>query len=134
MNRLDNTNRIVLIRLQPPIETGRASIYYFDDREEKIDTGPSADVALKDYVREKIEEEIAKGHRRFVVDLGLVKWVSSGDVGMMLSWYRLVTKRNGRLVLANPSQSVKEVLEVTRLNSVVTVVEGLAEAKAFLER
>ena len=132
MNRAENTNRIVLIRLQPPIEKGRASVYYFTDREEKIDTGPSPDISLKDYVCEKIEEEITKGHRRFVVDLGLVKWVSSGEVGMMLLWYRLVTQRNARLVFANPSASVKEVMEVTRLDTVVTVSGSLAEARQLL--
>jgi anti-anti-sigma factor len=134
VTRPENSGRIVLIRLQPPLEKGRASVYYFSDREEKIDAGPSPDVTLKDYICEKIDEEVTKGHRRFVIDLGLVKWVSSAEVGMMLLWYRMVTQRNGRLVFANPSPSVKEVMEVTRLDTVVTVVTDLGEAKQLLKK
>lgn len=123
-------NQIVLIRLQPPLETGRASIYHLGDSQEKVDTGPeSGDVALKDYVRQRIDEELQQGNRSFVVDLALVKWVSSSEIGMMLAWYRLAANHEGQLVLANPSQSVKEVMKITKLDTVMKVFSELSDAE-----
>ena len=123
-------SQTVLIRLQPPLETGRASIYYLADGENKIDMGPSSDtVMLKDYVLEKLEEEFNKGNRRYIVDLAFVKWVSSSDIGMMLSWYRFVKRREGELVLVNLSHSVKEVMKITKLDTIVKVFDWPADAQ-----
>ena len=83
--------KIILIRVQPPLDAGRASLYYIGEgeHEEKIGTGPDEGVSLKDYVHGKLEEELNQGNKDFIVDLAFVKWVSSSEAGIMLSWYRL---------------------------------------------
>ena len=126
-------SRIILIRLQPPLEKGRASIYDLGDAEEKMGTGPTDnDESLKDYVRTKMEGLLEQGDRKFVIDLALVKWVSSSEVGMMLAWYRLASKYKGTLVLANLSQSIGEVMKVTRLDTVMKVFGSIPDAKKHL--
>lgn len=127
-------SKTILIRPQSPSESGRASIYYIDGNEEKIETGPpDKAMELKDYVLAQIDALVAKGHTNFVVDLKLVRWVSSSDVGMMLSWYRLATKRKARLVLANLSESVREVMKITKLDTVMKVFDGIEEAREYVE-
>lgn len=123
-----------MIRLQPPLETGRAGFYFFDGAEHKIETGPQSGESLKDYVGEKIDVLIDDGHRSFVLDLALCKWVSSSDVGMMLSWYRITAKRGATFVLANLSDGIKEVMTITKLDTVMKVFEGLDEARKFLAK
>jgi anti-anti-sigma factor len=127
--------KIVLIRLQPPIDTGRASLYYLDEggREEKLDTGPDVGVSLKDYIQKRVEEEIRRGNKDFVVDLALVKWVSSSDVGVMLSWYRVAARLNGRVVLANLHQSIQEVMKITKLDTVIKVFDTVAGARQHFQ-
>jgi len=127
--------RIVLIRLQPPIDTGRASLYYLGEgeREDKLDTGPDEGVSLKDYIQKRVEEEIRRGNKDFIVDLTLVKWVSSSDVGVMLSWYRVAAKLNGRVVLASLHQSVQEVMKITKLDTVIRVFDTLDGARQHLQ-
>ena len=123
-----------MIRPQSQSDSSRASLYYLDGKEEKIATGPAdKSTLLKDYILEQMEELIGKGHERFVVDLKLVKWVSSSDVGMMLSWYRLAAKHSGHLVLANLSQSVREVMKITKLDTVMKVFDSLPEARSYLD-
>ena len=127
--------RIVLIRLQPPIDTGRASLYYLGEgeREDKLDTGPDEGVSLKDYIQKRVEEEIRRGNKDLIVDLTLVKWVSSSDVGVMLSWYRVAAKLNGRVVLASLHQSVQEVMKITKLDTVIRVFDTLDGARQHLQ-
>ena len=120
-----------MIRLQPPLETGRAGLYYLAAREQKIGTGPDSGETLKDYVSAKITELIDAGNRSFIIDLALCKWVSSSDVGMILSWYRIAAKRDVGLVLANPSDSIKEVMAITKLDTVMKVFDRLDEARKF---
>lgn len=126
--------KIILIRVQPPIDAGRASLYYVGEgeREDKIDTGPDEGVSLKDYVHGKIEEEVRQGNQDFIVDLAFVKWVSSSEVGIMLSWYRLAARLEGRLVLANLHHSVREVMKITRLDTVIKVFDTTAGARQYL--
>jgi len=128
-------SRIILIRLQPPLEDGRASIYHLKDSEEKLETGPpDSDRGLKDYIRDRMGEMLEAGDRNFIIDLALVKWVSSSDVGMMLAWYRIAAKYKGGLVLANLSQSVREVMKVTKLDTVMKVFDSIPDAKAHLSK
>jgi len=126
--------KIMLIRVQPPIDAGRASLYYLGEGavEDKLDTGPDEGVSLKDYVQKRIEEELNEGNSDFVVDLAFVKWVSSSEVGIMLSWYRIAARLDGRLVLANLHQSVREVMKITRLDTVIKVFDTTAGARQYL--
>jgi anti-anti-sigma factor len=124
-------SKIILIRLQPPIENGRASLYNLGEgeHEDKLDTGPEEDVSLKDYVQKRIEEELQAGNQNFIVDLSFVKWVSSSDVGIMLSWYRVASRLDGCVVLANLHQSVREVMKITKLDTVISVFDTVALAR-----
>jgi anti-sigma B factor antagonist len=125
-------NPIVLIRLQPPLETGRAAIYYLTDHEERIDDGPTdKGVKLKEYVHEKLEEQMAKGTRRVIVDLRLIKKVSSTHVGMFLRWHRVVSAQEGEIALVNLSDQVRGVMMVTRLDTILRVFGSVAEAQSY---
>jgi anti-anti-sigma factor len=126
-------NPTVLIRLQPPLDPGKATLCHLNDREEKIDEGPADEqLELEKYVQGKIEEALAAQHHNFIVDLTLIKWVSTRYMGMILSWYRFVSKRDGQLVLANLNDRLKELLEVTRLDAVLKVFDSLADAQRHL--
>ena len=127
-------SKVIMIRLQPPLDKGRAGFYYLDDSEERIETGPEPGKSLKDYVGGKMEELLNAGHRGFVLDLALCKWVSSSDMGWMLAWYRIAAKRGAALVMANPSDSVKEVMTITKLDTVMKVFDGLDQARDFFSK
>lgn len=79
-------------------------------------------------VESVIKAEIMAGPCRCVVDLAHCPWLNSQGIGALIAWYQLVARANGRLVLARPSERVRNVLAVTRLDQVFTIFEDFERA------
>ena len=75
---------------------------------------------------------LADDHCRIVVNLEETPWADSQGIGMLIGVYTSATKVEGELVLAAPSQRVRNLLAVTQLNRLFTVVETEAEALNYL--
>jgi anti-anti-sigma factor len=73
-----------------------------------------------DQIADQVRDELLDLLERFgavhvVLDLKAVTYISSAGIRPLLSLVKAVREREGRLVLANVSPQVKEVLSVTRL-------------------
>ena len=75
--------------------------------------------SLIDTVKSRIDE----GHRRFVIELSGVTWMSSCGIGCLVSSYVSVRQVDGSLSLLSPNSRVLGALTVTGL--VPTVFEVL---------
>jgi anti-sigma B factor antagonist len=71
---------------------------------------------------------LAEGKRRFVVDLTETPWTNSLGVGMLMGAYSSVKKHGGEVVLANPTERIRDLLRVTRLYQVFDVLDSLDAA------
>jgi len=58
---------------------------------------------------------------RLVLDLGNIRYVSSSGLGKLVALNRKVRSTGGRLMLANLTPGVAEVIAVTRLDKVLEV-------------
>ncbi len=59
---------------------------------------------------------------KVVLDLSDVKYVASEDLGSLVVLHKRLKAEGGELVISNPSPGVKEVIEVTKLDTIFTMV------------
>ncbi|HEU4366216.1 MAG TPA: STAS domain-containing protein [Candidatus Krumholzibacteria bacterium] len=71
---------------------------------------------------------LGEGKRKFVVNLRDVPWMNSLGIGMFIGAYASVKKRGGELVLAGPSERVRDVLAVTQLFTLFDVFDTVDSA------
>ena len=66
----------------------------------------------------------------FLLDLRSVTYVSSTGVGSLIKSYRSVLKKKGHLKLLSPSQSVRNILAISKLDGVFEIFSEESEALA----
>ena len=85
-----------------------------------------------EYLRVKGREIRSLNCSRLIVDIRNLDSIGSLGVGLFIELHVSTTKRpNGRFVLAGPSRRVLEVLNLTRLATIVAIVEDLPAALAY---
>ena len=81
--------------------------------EGKVDTSTSPE--LENVIFENIE----KGYKRIVVDMGETDYMSSAGIRVLLKAAKQLPKLNGRILLANTNDRVQDVLNVSGLMSLI---------------
>lgn len=84
------------------------------------------------YVQAKVQEVKAMGCTKLMLDLRELHSTGSSGMGFFVDLYTSLTRAGGRMVLAGPSKLVREVLDLTRLSTVIPIVDDLSAARAFL--
>ncbi|CAA9243198.1 MAG: hypothetical protein AVDCRST_MAG95-1519 [uncultured Adhaeribacter sp.] len=68
------------------------------------------------------------------VDLSHVRFINSSGIGVLVSLLTKFRNRGGELVLINPSEQIRKLLIITKLNNIFTVAETDKAAAAFLNQ
>jgi anti-sigma B factor antagonist len=89
------------------------------------------DAKLAVSLRKVIQEKCEEGHHSLVLDLGNVAFMDSSGLGALVGAYKLAGKQ-GRLVLANVTTAVREVLQLTRMDRVFKIYESADQAASDL--
>jgi anti-sigma B factor antagonist len=79
-----------------------------------------------------VHDLLAKGHRKFVVNLGKLKWLDSAGLGGVAGAYTAVIRHGGGLVLASAPPLIKTLLDHTKLATVIPVHGSEPEAISSL--
>jgi anti-sigma B factor antagonist len=66
----------------------------------------------------------------FLIDLRSVSYISSTGVGSLIKCYRSVLKMKGHVKLLSPSQSVRNILAISKLDGVFEIFSDESEALA----
>jgi anti-anti-sigma factor len=83
------------------------------------------------YLRAKFEEIKALDAREMVADLREVSSMGSSAIGFIVGLYTSVTKKpGGRFVMAGANARVREVFELTRLDTVIPSSDSVESALA----
>ncbi len=80
-------------------------------------------------LRESVKQ-LLNDHKQIVLNLGGVNYIDSGGLGTLVSLYTSARNSGGNIKLANLTQRVGDLLQVTKLLTVFDVYEG--EDKAVL--
>lgn len=91
----------------------------------RLDPGDGAD-QLYEMVQRFVEEE----EINFLLDLRSVTYISSTGVGSLIKSYRSVLKKKGNVKLLSPSQSVRNILAISKLDGVFEIFSDEDEALA----
>ena len=84
-------------------------------------------------LQESIEDRVAKGQLAVVFSLRDVTLISSSGLGALIQFSQEFKKRNGRLALAALHQSGKEVMAITRLDTLFQIYDTVEEAVESLK-
>ena len=79
---------------------------------------------------ERIDALVATGFRHVVVDLSRITYIDSAGVGALVWKYRTVTGRGGTFSLVRPSSRVRNILAITRLDTVFDIFDSETAALA----
>ena len=81
-------------------------------------------------LRDALNELISKDRKKILVNLAEVSYLDSWGIRELATAYNAATKNGGQFKLLNPSKRVKDLLAITRLNTVIEVHDDEAVAVA----
>jgi len=87
---------------------------------------------LESLLKERIDELVQEGSLQIVIDLKLVPYVDSSDIGRLIRAHLSVRQAGGRVRLCNLSERVLDVLKMTRLHTVLELYQTEEEALASM--
>jgi anti-sigma B factor antagonist len=83
-----------------------------------------------DQLFEMIQGFVEQDEVDFLIDLRSVTYISSTGVGSLIKCYRSVLKMKGHVKLLSPSQSVRNILAISKLDGVFEIFSNENEALA----
>ncbi len=81
-------------------------------------------------LREAVQEQLANGNMKLLLNLAAVTTMDSSGVGELVSSYTRTTNRGGKLKLLNPPQKIGDILSITQLITIFEVFDNEEEAVA----
>jgi anti-anti-sigma factor len=79
-------------------------------------------------LRDRVAALIAQGRQYIVVNLSQVTQVDTSGLKQLLAAHLAVTRLGGRLRLANPTKRIRDLLGITRLNTLFEIFASEQEA------
>src|ERR1043165_9605354 len=107
-----------------------------------VETRIVSDVAILDLtgkfgvgespIKSAVESLVRQGRRQFIFNLAGVPYIGSWGITQLMSAYITISRVDGTMVLAAPSQTVRDVFAITSLDNIVPLYKDEAEALRHL--
>jgi len=81
----------------------------------------------------KVEELLEANKNKIIFNLKALKYINSTGLSVIISLFTKCRNANGELILAEESNKVKELMVMTKLNSIFTVKKNTEEALKHFE-
>lgn len=75
-------------------------------------------------VIEAVNSQINDGIKKAAIDLTDVRYMNSSGIGLLITIRTKFLNKDGEIVLINPSEHVKKLLIVTKLDAIFTIVDS----------
>lgn len=76
---------------------------------------------------ELVSDSLLEGAMTVVIDLEKVRYISSSGLGLLITLLTKMRNAGGELVLIAPSEHVKKLLLITKLNGIFKVLDSVEE-------
>jgi anti-sigma B factor antagonist len=93
----------------------------------KIMGGPEASE-----INGKINQLIDDGKLKILINLKEVEWMNSSGLGILIDAVTVLKNNNGALRLVNVSDRIKNLLKITKLDTVFDIRDSIDDAKESL--
>lgn len=90
--------------------------------------GGEIDVYTAPLLRDALDQQIAAGRTRLVVDLDAVDFMDSTGLGVLVGRLKLVRNQSGWLRIVCGKERILKVFRITGLDKVFTIVGSVEEA------
>src|SRR5436309_4159848 len=81
-------------------------------------------------LKERLDELVRAGHMQILIDLGGLPYVDSTELGRLIRCHLSIRQAGGRVRLCNLSDRVRQLMKMTRLDTVLDIYATEAEALA----
>ena len=85
-----------------------------------------------DQVQEAIENGLKQQVKLFIIDLSQVTYINSSGLNLFLRLFTKVRNKAGELIYVSPSDTVKQLLAISKLDSIFTICADKEEALNLL--
>ena len=92
--------------------------------------GENIGIDLMDIINDKISESILL----CAIDLSGVRYMNSSGIGVLITILTKFRNKGGEVVLINPSEQIKKLLIITKLNAIFNIVNNEEEAAKILKK
>ncbi len=75
-----------------------------------------------------VNDKIQEGYYYCAVDLSNVRYMNSSGIGVLITLLTKFRNHEGEMVLIRPSENIKKLLLITKLNKIFTVNDSREEA------
>lgn len=82
---------------------------------------------------EVITDELESGVKTLAVDLSEVRYMNSSGIGMLITLHTKFKNKSGELCLVSPTDQIRKLLSITKLDSIFTIVDSVEEAVETLK-
>lgn len=79
-------------------------------------------------LREAIQDVLAKGEKKILLNMGDVTYIDSSGLGELVTAFTSVRNRSGELKLLNLTRKVHDLLQITKLYTVFDIKDDEAAA------
>lgn len=79
---------------------------------------------------EIVNDHINEGVTKCIIDISGVRYMNSSGIGVLITILTKLRNKDGEVALLNPSEQVKKLLAITKLNNIFTIYDAKEEAIA----
>jgi anti-sigma B factor antagonist len=90
------------------------------------DNGPEIIEKVNDFINENVI--------LCAVDISDVKYINSSGIGVLITLLTKFRNKGGELYIINPSEHVKKLIIITKLNAIFNIVDTIDEALEKLKK
>lgn len=81
---------------------------------------------------ELVSDALNDGVKTCIIDLSEVRYISSSGIGVLITMLTKMRNAGGEVYLTSPSEHVKKLLIITKLNNIFVVYDSLEEALSLI--
>ena len=82
---------------------------------------------------EELEKYNQEGNLLVIIDITDVRYINSSGIGVLITMLTKVRNKGGELCLIKPSETVKKLLIITKLQAIFKVFDDISLAKSKLQ-
>jgi len=81
-----------------------------------------------------MKELLAHDRSNLILNLSALTYVDSSGLGQLIAVWTSIRNRGGKLIVLRPSPQVRKQFEITKLDTVFTIVTDEAEAISLIQK
>lgn len=92
--------------------------------------GEQSGPELMEVINDRINQQVLYA----AIDISDIRYINSSGIGVLITILTKFRNKGGEVILVNPSEHVKKLLIITKLNAIFTIVNTIEEARAKINK